>query len=135
MEKLAEQPVAIYGEWLWAVHGVIYQQLDSPFVAFEVWLPDIQKSADPHLARAWLQESGFVIPPLLHDGPCDMEILKQLADQQSLFGEEKREGVYVKAGDGETLNLREKHSRPDYAQNARWSDETLQRQPGAKLRR
>jgi atypical dual specificity phosphatase len=62
-------PPAVYGEWMYMSHGIRYDNLPNLFIAFDIY--DGHKFIDFDESRLLLQECGFSVPPLLHQGSID----------------------------------------------------------------
>lgn len=111
-------PVAVCGEWLVMTHTIRYDPYFTkkcPFVAFDVYDPELGAYLDPRRARALLEEVGFAVPELLAPHACSYEHLAELCRQPSQWSKvDLREGVYVKVGDGERLTHRFKMVRPGF---------------------
>jgi len=131
-EKLNSEfgrPVGVYGEWLFAVHGIIYDQLPSHFLAFDIYDPEARSYLDTASTRRLLEKTGFPLVPLLKKGKIESyEELELFCKEPSTFSTEKREGVYIKQSDGETITKRFKMLRPDYKQGFRWNQDKLNKQ-------
>ena len=122
-------PVGVYGEWLYALHGIEYTALPSHFVAFDIY--DVSGGyciATPR-ARKELQDAGFVCPPLLHEGPIsDWSQLVAFCNDPSAWSTERREGVYVKDSECGIVTQRYKMVRSDFRQGCRWSPDHIVKQ-------
>jgi hypothetical protein len=125
LEKQFAQPVAVYGEWLWAVHGVLYPRLTVPFLAFALWLGHTREFVDPYLARAILNELNFDMVPEVGRGEFCSD---WLLSRPTAIGDELSEGVVLTWGDGVRTLGRAKSVRAGYVQNYRWSDVAMVRQ-------
>jgi hypothetical protein len=130
LHKRVGFPVAVYGEWLWALHGVRYQDLPSPFVAFAVRELHARENGvvgfmDPFLAHRHLVSCGFVVPPVVNEGSWDSG---WFSPRKSEWGNEPSEGVVVSWGDGRRMIGCAKWVRPDYVQNSLWNDQVITRQ-------
>jgi hypothetical protein len=121
LNKVYGAPVAVYGEWLWALHGIVYDSLPSHFIALEI-LPSNGK-VDPIEGRLAMMEAGFVCPPLIGVGPTTYDKLADFVSHTSAWGPEQMEGVYLKSPVG-----RYKMLRPGYVQGSKWNTEKLVRQ-------
>jgi atypical dual specificity phosphatase len=101
LERLAPE-TSVYGEWLLATHSVEYDLLPSWFLAFDLFDYAAQRFVDPIEARQILLAAGFTCVPELHVGKvASYAQLEALVQQPSAFASShKREGVYVKVGDG-----------------------------------
>lgn len=118
----------VYGEWLYALHGVKYDKLPSLFVPFDVYDYEREYFIDPSQGRKALQDVGFDIIPLLHQGPVESyEQLEEFCQVTSPFASERREGVYVKVSDGTKVIKRLKMVRDDFIQGCHWSDKSITR--------
>jgi atypical dual specificity phosphatase len=124
------RPVGVYGEWLWALHGIVYDKLPSYFVAFDLYDPEARQWVAPEVARPVLQAAGFTCAPLLHKGRMDdFDLLDQLSQGKSDFGTGQREGIYIKDSYGSPfVKFRYKMIREGYTQGALWNPEKLTRQ-------
>ncbi len=92
-------PVAVYGEWLYAVHTVTYDRLPDVFIPFAIYDPHVQTFLDPLYAIASLDAVGFTTAPIVHEGPISTADLERLTSQPSTFSSQPREGVVVSTGD------------------------------------
>lgn len=124
-EKLNEAAgfeVGVYGEWVYALHGIRYDKLPDWFIAYDLfdWFPLKFMATDK--ARELLIGAGFSVPPLLHTGKVESwEQLESLCNEQSAFSTiDQREGVYIKISAGKHLVDRYKMVRADYVQGSRW---------------
>jgi atypical dual specificity phosphatase len=128
-EALSDWPVSVYGEWLFATHGLPYDQLPSLFVAFDLYNYEESRFVDPLLARERLTEAGFVVVPLLHTGKVESyEQLEKLCQEKTPYAkDERREGVYLKVGDGRYLTNRFKMVRHDFIQGGHWSKTSIRK--------
>lgn len=109
---LGETPV-VYGEWLHAQHTVRYDALPSKFAALDLFMSD-GTFMDRMQSRQLLNDAGFTLPPLL-GRPRTLAELDALANAQSDWGHEPREGVYMKTGDGRVLTGRYKYVRKGFS--------------------
>lgn len=124
-EKLEELTgmVSVYGEWLFALHGLHYTKLPDLFLAYDLYSHDRHDYLDPGISRKALAEAGFYVVPLLHQGPfISWEAIEALTQQPSLYTNDRREGVYVKVSDGKVITNRYKMVRHDFIQGEHWSD-------------
>lgn len=121
--------VAVYGEWCLALHGVKYNKLPSYFIAFDVFIHNTG-FLDSTKARKALQQAGFDVAPLLHDGgPIkNWQTLEEMCEKQSAYGEEKVEGIYIKLSDDCHVTNRYKLLRSDYVQGSRWNPDEITKQ-------
>lgn len=132
-EKLAEiaGPVSVYGEWLYALHGISYDNLPDYFVAFDLYDFEKREFLD---GRSILEEAGFYVVPLLHRGKVsNFEFLDTLCSQKSPYSStDTREGLYFKVFSGDTVvsyvSHRFKMVRHDFIQGGRWDERSIKKQ-------
>lgn len=116
----------VYGEWLYAKHTVNYDQLPSWFVAFDVYDYESRKYISPKRYRPALIESGFNIVPEMEFQEITEESLKNMRDTNTTFSKnEKKEGIYLKACDGDFIVERLKMVRPNFIQGEHWNKKQL----------
>lgn len=129
LNNLCGFPASIYAEWMYAVHGIMYDKLPSLFMAYDIydWEKGVYIKTD--LARKLLQESGFAIVPLLHAGKIpNCSFLEKFMNEKSPFStSDKREGIYIKVCDNEQIIARFKWVRHDFIQGSRWDERKLTR--------
>ena len=127
INDLCGYEVSVYGEWLYALHGIEYDQLPCYFVAFDLydWEKDIFVNTGQ--ARDLLKKSGFVIPPLLHKGKIpSFEFLEKFMEEKSPFSSlDRREGLYIKICDERKVTDRLKWVRTDFIQGGRWDEKKI----------
>jgi atypical dual specificity phosphatase len=124
LNKTYDYPLGVYGEWVYAVHGLIYDKLPSLFIAYEVYDPEIHSVLEPKKSREILKSAGFSIPHLIFEGKIDPAILETWCHEQSFYStDQKREGIVVK-----TSTERFKKVRSDFVQGALWDKEKLTKQ-------
>lgn len=123
-------PVGVYGEWLWALHGIRYDTLKSYFVAYEIFDPYLQKFVNYMYGRAQLQDAGFIVPPLLHKGSIvSWNKLDSLVEEKSRWSTlDQIEGLYIRISNNEEITHRFKFIRPGYIQGGRWDDKEIVKQ-------
>lgn len=126
VNELAGTEVGVYGEWLVAVNGIRYDKLPSVFLPFDIYDPERGYYLDPGESRRILEQAGFNLTPLLWQGPVkDYEQLVGFCQETSPFASERREGVYVKVGDGKKVVARYKMVRQDFLQGCHWNAKVL----------
>jgi hypothetical protein len=127
MNKLANDHMSVYGEWVLALHGVEYNQLPTQFIAYAVYSSLRHSFLPVEEARDLLFTSGFEVARQLHSGKIDLDNLIKLANAQSSYSSShQREGVVIKVLS--TTN-QYKLIRKDYMQNAAWDDKQMRKQP------
>lgn len=121
--------VSVYGEWMWALHGISYDRLPSYFFAYDLYDWHDKKFVATQITRELLIKCGFTTPPLLHKGViCSPDALIALCNKPSAFSStDDREGIYVRMSDQRHLLHRYKMVRQGYIQGARWDAKRLTR--------
>ena len=121
--------VTVYGEWMWAQHGMYYDLLPDWFIAYDVFNHEMQQFMPTPVVRSALTCAGFAVPPMLKRGHLEnYEQLEELAFQPTDFATDAlREGVYVKVTDGLTVTHRFKMVRQGFVQGGLWSETQLQK--------
>jgi ATP-dependent RNA circularization protein (DNA/RNA ligase family) len=128
LNELLGFEAGVYGEWLYALHGIRYDKLPNLFMPFDIYNPIEGYYLDTGISRKALEDVGFEIIPLLHKGRIqNFEQLEELCEQNSPFASERREGVYIKITDGIKIVKRFKMVRSDFVQGCNWSDKTITR--------
>lgn len=95
--ELLRDRYVLFGEFLFATHAVAYDRLPDLLLAFDVFDKQTQRFLARERVEAMLSGSGLHQVPLLQrGGELTRERLLELSEQTSLFGGEKREGVYVR---------------------------------------
>lgn len=123
-------PVSIYGEWLWALHGIVYDELPDYFIAYEVFSHEKKHFINPLLSRDALNKVGFSVAPLLHIGEINIDQLEGYTSTKSAFGPDLVEGVCIKyweVKDG-PITRRQKLLRNGYVQGCNWSEDKIIKQ-------
>lgn len=116
----------IYGEWMWAQHGIYYDSLPDWFIAYDVYDLENQFFLSPNLARSMLIKAGFECPQLFFEGQSDeldLESIPGLSRVKSKWSSDTIEGVYIKSHDGSRLLHRYKYVRDDFERGKLWSNE------------
>jgi atypical dual specificity phosphatase len=118
---------SVYGEWLYALHGIEYDALPCYFMAYDLY--DWEKCifVQTGRARQLLGEAGFQLTPLLYNGAVpSYEFLEKFMEAKSDFSTlDKREGVYIKVCDHEKVVARFKWVRSDFIQGCRWDERKI----------
>lgn len=130
-EKLNELlgfDAAVYGEWMFAVHGIQYTKLPEVWIPYDIYDWQHQKFISTTQVRTALADAGFWTPPLLHNGKVpSWEFLEALCQEKSEWSDTQREGVYVKVSDARWVTERFKMVRTGFAQGGLWSDDRITR--------
>jgi atypical dual specificity phosphatase len=120
----------VYGEWMVAQHGILYNSLPDWFIAYDLYDWSKGSFLCPRTARRLLSNCGFHLAPLLHEGRADyqsFEYLEELANGKSEWADSKREGVYIKLCDSEIVTKRFKMVREDYERGSLWDNKELKK--------
>ena len=106
-----------------------YDALPEWFIAHTLYDYETRRWVDPILARQTITRAGFVMVPQLYFGKIEnYDFLETLANQNTTFApEQKREGVYIKIGDGRFNTNRFKMVREGFKQGGLWSDTELKK--------
>lgn len=144
LNKECEQVVGVFGEWMYALHSTLYDELPSTFFAFDIWLTRDKKFLDPVKANKLLLGVGFEVPHTklsvsslpLTDLEATVNASLQVHhtnDWKSFYNTEskdKSEGLYIKIGNPEShfLISRFKMVRADYQSNLYWDEKKISRQ-------
>lgn len=134
-EKLNHyRPVGVYGEWMIAQHGMAYDTLPAWFLAYELYDWEAGQFLEPIATRNLLWEVGFPAVPLIFTGPvASYQQLEDWANQESDFSKgKKREGIYVKIGDGRYNVGRFKMVRQGFKQGELWNPKKFNKNKIAK---
>ena len=130
LNNLFGEPVAVYGEWCLALHGIRYDRLPDYFIGFDIWIPSRDMFVRTDQTREYLREIGISIPELIYNGAIpSFQTLDMMTNGPSLFSEtDKVEGVYIKIIDHEKVIKRFKFIRQDYVQGEKWCHEQITKQ-------
>lgn len=122
-------PVTVYGEWMWALHGLAYDKLPDYFIPYDLFDHEKRVFLATDYTRAKLLEAGFATVPLLHHGRVESyEQLEALANAPSPFTTlAPREGIYLKITDGKQIIQRFKMVRQGFIQGEHWSKNQITR--------
>ena len=116
------QPFSVYGEWMVAQHGIFYDKLPDWFVAYDIYNYESEKFLAPQTARRLLERAGFVCPECLSGDVENYDDLVKLANGQSKWSNDKREGIYLKIDNSEIVTHRFKMVREDFQRGALWNN-------------
>jgi hypothetical protein len=127
LNNLVGFEVALYGEWMVALHSCSYDKLPDYLIAYDLYDWEKDKFYNTGLARKYLTECGFTVPKLLHHGKINSwEQFDNWCKEKSEFSTtDLREGCYVKVCDKFHITDRFKIVRKDFIQGAMWSDRQL----------
>lgn len=122
--------LSVYGDWCLAQHGLAYDQLPDWFIAYDLYDQETGQFLSPVLARRLLEEAGFVVPRLFHQGVLQGQGYEDLERWARSPGDWTRdsgpiEGVYCKTYDEHFVTGRFKLVRPGFVQGVLWSQERI----------
>ncbi|MBS1722689.1 MAG: RNA ligase family protein [Armatimonadetes bacterium] len=136
LNKLADDTVGVYGEWLFAENVISYDRLPDWFVAYDVYVPHTSKFMPPDQATDLLQEAGFSVVPILATGVFTPEALLELRDGPSEFSTTSpREGIFIKAAQANWDAMRYKMVAPWFKTDEDWNKKALVKNKLAKKAR
>lgn len=102
----------VVGEWLAQAHGTRYGLIHEPFVAFDIMREDAR--ANYASVQRQLLPGGFVLPALLHIGPCTIERAMGIIAGDGFHGAlEAVEGVVWRVERNGEVDFLAKYVRPD----------------------
>jgi atypical dual specificity phosphatase len=130
LNELMGYEAGVYGEWMYAIHGIAYDKLPNYFITYDVFDPDKGEWVDSLIARNALSEAGFNVVNLISQEPvASYEQLESWCESPSFYSTGERiEGLYIKVSDGHYINGRFKMVRNDFVQGALWNEKKLTRQ-------
>lgn len=120
--------VSVYGEWMYAQHGMEYDRLPDTFLAFDLYDYVAGKYIDPLEAYIYLRASGFLTVPELYSGKvADVDELGKYFGTSELTTKAAREGMYIRVSDGKYVTYRCKLVREDFKQGELWNEKVITR--------
>ncbi len=121
-------PASVYGEWMYAVHGIEYDKLPDLWIPYDIYDWQEDKFLPSTVSRTILTEVGFHMPTLIHTGRVkNYEQLEAFCEEKAAWSPEKREGIYIKVNDKNKLVRRFKMVRQGFVQGSKWSDDRILR--------
>ena len=114
---LLEDRYILFGEWCYARHSIPYDRLPDWFLGFDVY---DKHTGDflSYVCRSTMFEYMGIHPvPTLDHGTFIIPELWDMLDQQSRFGPDKMEGIYIRSEGVSVVYQRAKLVRPDFAQS------------------
>lgn len=129
VNELMGYEAGVYGEWMYAVHGIEYSKLPNHFLTYDIYDPFKGNWVESKKARAVLVQAGFDVVPLLHYGAVSTyENLESFCNQSSVYSESQREGVYVKVSTDGYISHRFKMVRQGFVQGGLWDERKIKKQ-------
>lgn len=119
--------VSVYGEWMYAQHGIEYNKLPSLFIAYDLYDYEKKRFLEANESIRLLNEAGFSTPPILTNSIDNYEQLEELTKQPSPFtNKAMREGIVIKVSkDGKYNEVSYKMIREDFKQGELWASYQL----------
>lgn len=139
--KILGPRFVMYGEWLYARHQIVYDQLPHYFLEFDILDRDRKEFLSTPRRRELLRGSPVVSAPLLSSGGEKIKTVEALLGPSQYSSSEWVEGLYIKWEDDDKVLGRYKYVRSSFRQavedaGAHWMDrpiETNLLQPGVDL--
>jgi ATP-dependent RNA circularization protein (DNA/RNA ligase family) len=126
-EALGFSP-GIYGEWMYATHGVSYNKLPALWIPYDVYDWQQNRFLPSKETRKVLTEAGFCMPKLIYSGKVkDYEQLAAYCKEKAEWSNEEREGIYIKVSDENRVTHRFKMVREGFVQGSKWDDSKITR--------
>ena len=118
----------LFGEWCYARHSVEYDRLPDWFVAFDVYDAVADRFWSIERRDDLLREVGLASVPKVASGKFSLQQLIRMLDEQSAFGDEPREGIYLRIVQDDWLVSRAKLVRSEFVQHIgeHWSSRAIQ---------
>jgi hypothetical protein len=116
----------IYGEWLLAAHGILYDKLPDYFLAYDLYSYEDYKFLNTKDAYEILNNCGFNCCEILFDGKLEnLEELNNYCNRDSLYSSNyKSEGIYIKIYDKYILD-RLKMVAKDFVRGQFWDSSLI----------
>lgn len=116
----------LFGEWCYAKHSILYNQLPDWFIGFDVYNLSQGRFMSTEYRDKILHQAGIPIIKELGRGLFSLESLVKLMEI-STYGESPCEGLYLRIEEGKWLKGRAKLVRPEFTQSidAHWSRNQL----------
>ena len=116
----------LFGEWCYLKHSVFYNRLPDWFIAFDVFDKGNHRFLSTKRRNDVINKIGLPIVPLIYNGFISKELIIG-AKGKTIFGEDEREGVYLRVDSNDYLIGRAKHVRSSFTQaiDTHWSKSTV----------
>lgn len=107
----------MFGEWMREYHSVEYTKLADMFIGFDIFDKEQERFLSVAKRNEMLEQAGVKVIHKVAEGRFTMDELKELINQVSAYGVEKREGVVMRVDSGDWAVKRSKLVRQDFVQN------------------
>jgi ATP-dependent RNA circularization protein (DNA/RNA ligase family) len=126
-EALGFSP-GIYGEWMYACHGLQYNKLPSLWIPYDVYDWQQNRFLPSKETRKVLTDAGFSMPKLIHSGKIESyDQIAAFCKEKAEWSNEEREGIYIKVSDENKITHRFKMVRSGFVQGSKWDDNKITR--------
>lgn len=114
-DKVTDQYI-LFGEWCYAQHSVSYDKLPDWFLAFDVYDKRKARFVSYPKRKAICEQLRLSEVPYLQQGHFSLEDLESMMSD-SILGDSRAEGIYVRSDQGDWLGSRAKIVRPEFVQS------------------
>ena len=114
-EKLTDRYV-LFGEWCYAQHSVLYNQLPDWFLGFDIFDKAKLRFLSCSRRDAVLRDVGISVIPIISKEHFTMSELKEMLSVSHLC-DKLAEGIYLRFDQGDWLKQRAKLIRPEFIQS------------------
>ena len=119
----------VFGEWMFAQHGIHYTRLPEFFIPYDLYDYDKGVFLPPMLSRMIITRAGFHMPTLHYSGIFndDYEELEEYANLPAAWADGPAEGIYIKVYDGTQILHRFKMVREDFQRGCLWDSKKIRK--------
>lgn len=131
-ERILEDRLVLFGEWLYACHTVRYLGLTHYFYEFDIYDKTRRVFLDYQTRMELIQPNGIETVPVLHTGAVSEEELPKLIGpsrfqsqfQNPLTGvtDDLMEGIYLRTEADGIVSFRAKYVRPAFVEKINQSE-------------
>lgn len=117
--------IAIFGEWMYATHGIIYNKLPDKLIIFDIY--DLN-TGEYIPFKFWNKEAievSYNVVPLLNNGPSNINNLNELLNNISQWSNDQLEGLYLKISNEREVVQRAKVIRNNFTRGQYWNSEII----------
>ncbi len=118
---------SFYGEWVWAAHGIHYDNITDWYYVYDVLDKNKKLFLDTKEAQKITEDIGLnFIKPVFYGAVKGYEELVSLAEEKTSFATNgQREGIVVKVSDGKYIINLFKMVRTGYEQGKLWDHQII----------